>query len=379
MKPKRRKLPGAGTAVFGPPAVTDHPLKIVEFRAWRLKEPVSNRRYTVVSLKSQGGTAGYGEGGFALAAEMVAARAAVMDRRATESEFIRAALLHLPSLEAAVSNAMVDLVSRAKNVPIYRYLGGPVRYKARILAHLEGKTAAEAAPSLERAKRQGFQAFTMAAPQRDAMIPLRAYVDLVRKHVADMQAMAGASAEWVLDGEGAMTPGDAATVAVALERLHPIWFDEPTRVITPDALSKIVDESVMPIGLGRMITDIAGFQGLLAAGSVDIVRPDLALNSLTKIKRVAAIAETHYVAIAPFHNGGPIGAIAGIHLNAALIHAYAQQIPVPASDRDAAMRAEITSGLKETGDQGFFALINRPGLGFDVNERALDAYSEERI
>jgi galactonate dehydratase len=117
---------------------------------------------------------------------------------------------------------MLDLVSRAKNLPIHQYLGGPVRYKARILAHLEGKTAAESAPSLERAKRQGFQAFTTAAPQRDAMIPLRAYVDAVRKHVADMQALAGPSAEWVLDGAGAMTPGDAASVAVALERLHPI-------------------------------------------------------------------------------------------------------------------------------------------------------------
>jgi len=176
-----------------------------------------------------------------------------------------------------------------------------------------------------------------------------------------------------------MTPGDAASVAVALERSHPIWFDEPTPVITQDALAKIVDESVMPIGLGRNITDIAGFQSLLASGSVNIVRPDLALNSLTKIKRVAALAETHYVGIAPFHNGGPIGAIAGIHLNAALIYAYAQQIPVPASDRDAAMRAEITSGLKETGDKGFFALINRPGLGFEVNEKALDTWAEERV
>ena len=135
----------------------------------------------------------------------------------------------------------------------------------------------------------------------------------------------------------------------------------------------------MPIGLGRGITDIAGFQSLLASGSVNIVRPDLALNSLTKIKRIAALAETHYVAIAPYHNGGPIGSMAGLHLNAALIDAYAQQIPVPAADRDAAMRAEITGGLKETGDKGFFALINRPGLGFDVNDKALDTYSEERI
>lgn len=351
----------------------DHPLTIMEFRAWRVKEPVSNRRYTVVRLRSQGGTSGYGEGGPALAVDIIAARAAAMNRRATESEFIRSTLRRIPPLEAAVNNAMLDLVSRAKNVPIYQYLGGPVRYKARLIGHLEGP------PSLERAKRQGMQAFIMAAPLRDAMIPLRAYIDLVRKRYADMQSLAGPSAEWVLDGAGAMTPGDAASVAVALERSHPIWFDEPTGVITQDALAKIVDESVMPIGLGRNITNIVGFQNLLANGSVNIVRPNLGLNSLTKIKRVAALAETHYVGIAPFHNGGPIGSMAGIHLNASLIHAYAQQIPVPASDRDAEMRAEITSGLKETGDKGFFALVNRPGLGIEVNEKALDAWSEERI
>ena len=379
MKTKRRKLPGAGIAVFGPPVATDHPLNIVQFRAWRVKEPVSNRRYSVVCLRSQGGTSGYGEGGPARGSEIAEAKSAAMGRRATESEFIRAALHHLPAMEAAVGNAMLDLVSRAKNVPIYQYLGGPVRYKARLLAHLEGKTPAEIAPSLQRAMRQGFQAFTMATPQRDAMIPLRAYVDLVKSHVAAMQAMTGASAEWVLDGEGAMTPGDAASVAVALERIHPVWFDEPTEVITQDGLAKIVEESVMPIGLGRKITDIVGFQSLLASGSVNVVRPNLGLNSLTKIKRVAAIAETHYVAFAPFYDGGPIGAMAGIHLNAALINAYAQQIPVPASDRDAAMRAEITSGIKEAGDKGFAALINRPGLGFEVNEKALDANSEERI
>lgn len=379
MRTNRRKFPGAESVVFAPPAAGDHPLKIAQFRAWRVKEPVSDRRYTVVRLQSLGGASGYGEGRSASAAEIATAKTATIGRRATESEFIRSALRRTPSLEAAVNNAMLDLVSRAKNLPMYRYLGGPVRYKARLIGHLEGATAAESAPSLERAKRQGIQAFTIAAPLRDAMIPLRAYVDLVKKHFADMQALGGPSAEWVLDGAGAMTPGDAASVAVALERSHPIWFDEPTSVITQDALAKIVDESVMPIGLGRNITDLAGFQSLLASGSVNIVRPDLALNSLTKIKRVAALAETHYIGIAPFHNGGPINAMAGIHLNASLIHAYAQQIPVPASDRAAAMRAEITSGLKETGDKGFFALVNRPGLGFEVNEKALDAWSEERI
>ena len=72
------------------------------------------------------------------------------------------------------------------------------------------------------------------------------------------------------------------------------------------------------------------------------------------------------------HNGGPIGTMAGIHLNAALPNSYVQEVPVPASDRDAAMRAEMTSGNKEVAEKGFAALINRPGLGFEVNERALE-------
>ena len=134
MRTNRRMLPGAGVALFAPPAVTDHPLKIVQLRAWRVKEPDSNRRYTVVSLKSQSGTSGYGEGGPVSGTEIAEARSTVMGRLATDSEFIRASLHRLPALEAAVSNAMLDLVSRAKNVPIYQYLGGPVRHKARILA-----------------------------------------------------------------------------------------------------------------------------------------------------------------------------------------------------------------------------------------------------
>ena len=114
MTTRSRKLRGAGSIVFAPPAAENHPLKVAQFRAWRVKEPVSNRRYTVVRLQSQGGIVGHGEGGPAPAAEIVAARAAVMDRRATESEYIRAALRGAPALEAAVSNAMLDLVSRAK-------------------------------------------------------------------------------------------------------------------------------------------------------------------------------------------------------------------------------------------------------------------------
>ncbi len=380
MSSKRRTLRSPDTvALFAQAQSASHPLAITQFRAWRLKEPVSGRRYTVVKLQAQGGASGFGEGGPATAAEIVEARTAIAGRRATESEFVRARLGALPAMEAAVSNAMLDLVARSRQVPIYQYLGGPVRFKARVLAQLEGSDETSITGSLDRARKQGFLAYTMPALQRDGMIPLREYVDLVRKRVAAIRAKGGADAEWVLDGAGLMTPGDAATVATALERGRLMWFDEPTSVLTTDGIAKITDESVMPLGFGRKITDIGTFQNLLRYGSVNVVRPSLGLNSLAKIKRIAAIAETHYIAVAPYHSGGPIGTLAGVHLNAALTNSFVQEVPMPASDRDAAMRAELTSGNKEVSEKGFASLFNRPGLGFDVNERALDTHSEERI
>jgi galactonate dehydratase len=361
--------------VFAPPA-GNHPLAISSCRAWRLREPVSGRRYTVVKLTAQSGATGYGEGGPVAGADFAEARTAVIGRRATESEFIRHRLAAFPTLEAAVSNAMLDLVSRSKGIPIYQYLGGPTRFKARLMGQLE---AGNETASLDRARRAGLRVFTMSIPPRDSMALLQDWVDRVRKRVSDMQSRGGEGSEWVLDGAASLTPGDAATIAVALERVHPIWFDEPIAALTTDALAKIVDQSVMPIGLGRSVTDIAVFQNLLRFGSANVLRPALGLNSITKIKRMAALAESHYVAIAPYHSGGPVGTVAGIHLAAALPNSFVQEIPVPAADRDAAMRAEITGGNRETADGGFAALLNHPGLGFEVNERALDTYSEERI
>lgn len=108
-----------------------------------------------------------------------------------------------------------------------------------------------------------------------------------------------------------------------------------------------------------------------------MVRPSLALNSLHKIRRIAAIAETHYVAVAPYHDGGPIATALGIHLGAGLPNFYVQETPFPPSVRDRAMRAEILGGTVEGAREGFAALVNRPGLGIRVDEGALARYSEE--
>ena len=324
------------------------PLTITAMRSWRIKEPTGGRRYTVVRLETRGGVAGYGEGGPVKSIDIAEARPRVLGRRAVENEYFRHTFAASPAIEAAVSNACLDILARHGKAPLYQFLGGPTRFKARVLASPEGLEPAAFKAPLERALKQGFKAVTIPIPRHDALWRMQAYVD-------------------------------AAFVAKALERDHIMWLDEPTTVLTNDALAKISDESVVPVALGRGVTDIAVFQNLLRHGSIDLLRPSLALNSLHKIRRMAAIAETHYVAVAPYHDGGPIGTLAGIHLNAALANSFIQQVPFPAAERDAAMRAEITGGQQEVAVDGFAALINKPGLGVEISDAALSRYSEETL
>ena len=355
------------------------PLAITGLRGWRLREPVSGRRYTVVRLETRGGLTGYGEGGPARAADILDARAALGGRTANETEFVRHRLTALPPMEAAVSNAMLDILGKSTKIPVYQFLGGPTRYKARVLATLEGGDEAALGEPLQRAMQRGFKAFTLPIAARNPMTTLQAHVDNVRKRVERVRSMAGPNTDFVLDGAGSQKPGEAAAIATALEKVHLLWFDEPTSVLTSDALAKITDESVMPVGLGRHVHDVAVFQNLLRWGCIDLLRPSLGLNSAPKIRRMAAVAETHYVDIAPFHDGGPIGTVAGIHLAASLPNFFIQQVPQPLAARDRDMRMELTSGDRESARDGFAALLNRPGLGIDVDEKALGKYSEETI
>src|SRR5947208_11816643 len=95
-----------GEVAFAPPAATNEPLAITSLRAWRLHEPVSGRRYTVVKLESRAGTVGFGEGGGSVSTDVAEAKSAVAGRRATDAEFIRHRLASWLAMEADGKNAM---------------------------------------------------------------------------------------------------------------------------------------------------------------------------------------------------------------------------------------------------------------------------------
>jgi L-alanine-DL-glutamate epimerase-like enolase superfamily enzyme len=66
-----------------------------------------------------------------------------------------------------------------------------------------------------------------------------------------------------------------------------------------------------------------------------------------------------------------------VQLCAALPNSFAQETPHSAALADRQLRAAI-SGWDEKPVDGFFPLPTRPGLGLNVDERAIDAHTVAR-
>ncbi len=328
---------------------TDH--IIGELRWFPVREPVSGNRYTVLRVKTRSGLVGWGE----------CAQAAESDVRALENEWIGkpatryAAIDAASPLAGALDTALLDILGKSCGAPVYRVLGGPTRHKVRAFADSNAS---------------GFGAIGIAAPKPSSRNQGKAYQNQVQMLLKELPE----DRDFVLSAHGSLTPGDAASVARAVESSHPLWLDEPCPVSDLEGVRKISGETVTPLGFGRGITDPGVFLALLREGLVDVVRPDIARWGISGARRVAVLAETYYVAIAPHHDGGPVSTAAALHLAASVPNFFIQHVPLPDDPKDREMRAAIVSGALETPRDGFLQLPTGPGLGIQVNESALENY-----
>jgi galactonate dehydratase len=319
-------------------------LDIAEIRHFPIREPVSGARYSLLRVKTRSDITGWGECAFDPAADLKSLESAWLGKPAHAYATIR------PStpFTAAFDIALLDIVGKAYNAPIYRILGGPTRSKVRAYS---SETVIEIPAPLARNQGKAYQNRILAL------------VDAVP-----------ADRDFILAGNELLTPGDAAAVATTVERKHPLWFDEPCSHSNLEAVRKVSGETVVPLGFGRGIHDAGIFQAMLREGLVDLVRPELDFFGISGSKRIAALAEPYYVAVAPRHDGGPVATAAAIQLAASIPNFFIQHVPMPAAPEDRAMRREIVSPDIETTRDGFLSLPKFSGLGITVNESALEKY-----
>jgi galactonate dehydratase len=326
-------------------------LDITEIRHFPIREPVSGNRYSLLRIKTRSGLMGWGECRYDPNADTKALESAWIGRPANGY----ATIPPLTPFRAALDIALLDILGKAANAPVYRILGGPTRNKVR----------AYSSPSTE-----DFPVAVIEVPKPAWRNQGKAY----QNQILELANAVPPDRDFILAANGLLTPGDAASVARSVESKHPLWFDEPCPHSNIDAVRKIANETVVPLGFGAGIEDPGMFQALLREGLIDLVRPEIGIFGISGARRVAALAEPYYVAVAPGHNGGPVTTAAAIHIAASIPNFFIQHVPRPAAEADRAMRHEIVSPALETGKSGFLEVTKSPGLGITVNEAVLEKY-----
>jgi galactonate dehydratase len=338
------------------PAVAAGPLAVSEVRAFAVPATGMAGSYIVLQVRTRSGVIGYGECKQLSSADLKAINALLLDRPASAYETLRP--LVAKNAQGAIDMALLDILGKATKAPVYRVLGGPTRNKARAIVKLAGISDDELHKDLQKQLASGFAAFLVPIHMPVARNQGSAFI---QEGVARFRAMRAAApnADFAFECGDQLTPSDSASLAAAIESMHPLWLDAPCPVSNLSTLHKIADETVVPLGFGRDIETAGTIQDLLRAGLIDLLRPNVVTHGITGIRRLAAMAETYYVAVSPWHDAGPVSTAAALHAAASIPNCFIVQLPN--SGAGSAMPRD-----------GFFELPKGPGLGVEVDEKSLE-------
>ena len=271
---------------------------------------------------------------------------------------------------SAVDHALWDISGKAAGLPVYMLLGGAVRDRVRVYQGLngeDGKRVAEAGQKLQ--EEWGFTAFKMSPYRLDVYSHRWGQVcDAAAAHFEDIRAHCPDDWQIAFDPHAKIfEPIRALQLANALAPYDPYFYEEPLRPEHIPAWSQLRSQMQVPLATGECLYTRFEFLDLLAARGADIIQPDVCVcGGLLEMRKIAAIAEAHYVSVAPHNPMGPLATAVNLHFAAATPNFEILEYVLP-----------VNSEWKDIVDDpylprdGHLELRDRPGLGIDVNEEAL--------
>ncbi|MEP7064100.1 MAG: mandelate racemase/muconate lactonizing enzyme family protein [Betaproteobacteria bacterium] len=273
---------------------------------------------------------------------------------------------------SALDIALWDLEGKRLGVPVARLLGGAIRTKLRAYAShwLQGANTPEAAfEGAREAVRRGFSGFKcrpfsaegLRANEAGEMRRAAALMEAAREGAGD--------AEIFIECSEFLSPRTAPMLDAALQPFRPGWFEEPIPFENARAMARLQREIRTPIATGERLLSRFEYRELLESGGCKIVQPDLMhAGGFTEIRKIAALADTWYVPVAPHNPGGPICTAAAMHLAASIPNfLILEQMEPQRAMRDRASNIPIRL------EDGHLLLPEGPGLGIEPN---LDALAE---
>ena len=270
---------------------------------------------------------------------------------------------------SAFDHALWDITGKEAGLPVYRLLGGAARDRVRVYHAAKGRDGTEAA---ERARRLhdewGFTAFKTSPylldPDADRWGRVCA---AAARYFQELREQTPEDWEFAFDPHARiLEPIRALQLANALAPFDPYFYEEPLRPEHIPAWKRLRTQMQVPLATGECLYGRFEFLDLLAAQGADIIQPDVCIcGGLLEMRKIAAIAEAHYVTVAPHNPMGPLATAVNAHFALATPNFKILEYVLPSQET----RRRFDGVLLPA--EGYLHVSDRPGFGIELNEDAI--------
>ena len=258
---------------------------------------------------------------------------------------------------SGIDTALWDLKGKRLGVPVVELLGGAVRDKMSCYASGGWADVDALGDQLHSYVDHGYGGIKMRVGVMDDTVP-----HTVRR-VEEARRALGPDIDLMVDAHGTFSLTEARRFARLTEDCQLYWFEEPITSDNKTGTAEIRRGTTTPIAAGESEFTRFDFRDLIHAGAVDVLQPDCAIvGGLTEARRVAALAETHQLELAPHCWGSAFSFMAGVHLafSSPSAHYIEHSLGGNPLLYDLVKEAPVVK-------DGKIQVPERPGLGVELN------------
>ena len=295
----------------------------------------------------------------------------------SKASFYRGGVV-LSTAVAAIDQALWDIAGKFRGAPVHELLGGPVRDRVRMYSWIGGDEPAAIAEHAAAMRAAGFTAVKMNGSARLEPLDTSAAIDRTVALAAAARDAMGDDGDFAIDFHGRFTTPMARRVIHELEPLRPMFVEEPVLPeFAPHRLRDVVSTTTIPIAYGERCFSRADFLPVLQAG-IAVAQPDMShAGGISEGRRIAVLAETFDVILAPHCPLGPIALAACLQVAFATPNFLIQE-------QSGGIHYNVTGDLLDyLVDPSVFRFVDGhcerptgPGLGIEIDEAAVRRAAE---
>jgi L-alanine-DL-glutamate epimerase-like enolase superfamily enzyme len=168
----------------------------------------------------------------------------------------------------------------------------------------------------------------------------------------------------------------ALRLANAVADVRPIWMEDPLPIAYNEQWIKLTEKSPVPILTGENLYTRDDFRPFIVNQGVNMIEIDVSMaGGLLEAKKIADLAELYYIPVCTHNVAGPIATIASANFAACVREFVAHEAfisnPVNRDGKGINGDPDVLGYDKDVIKNGFIQLSDRPGFGFELNEKLI--------